>query len=201
MSSQDYTEIMREIDSLQDRLDSVFKRVNADPIYETGQAIADAISDNPRYYNEDRKKELAEIFFAVLDQVYDRIVKQDAQNPFCNPQIPAGTVPRLPEMAMFFRIIMPLGWALEAHWSADSLKNVRDSYLAIYSPAEALLIYDLLKFLFRIFPEFTQEDVLEYWRMTAEEPDAMRMENDEDKAFMLSVLMKKKAEMDARKKG
>lgn len=201
MNSQDYTAVMRRIDALQERLDSVFKRVNADPIYETEQSIADAISDNPRYYNEDRKKELAEIFFAVLDQIYDRIVKQDVKNTFCNPQIPAGSKPRLPEMEMFFRVVMPLGWALEAKWAAESLKNVRDAYLATYTQEEVQLVYDLLGFLFELFPEFTQTDVLEYWRMTAEEPDSMRPESDEDKSFMLSVLIQKKAAMEAAKKG
>ena len=201
MNSQDYTEVMRRIDALQERLDSVFKRVNADPIYETEQSIADAISDNPRYYNEDRKKELAEIFFALLDQIYDRIVKQDVKNTFCNPQIPAGSKPRLPEMEMFFRVVMPLGWALEAKWASESLKNVRDAYLATYTQEEAQLVYDLLGFLFELFPEFTQTDVLEYWRMTAGEPDSMRPESDEDKSFMLSVLIQKKAAMEAAKKG
>lgn len=201
MNSQDYTAVMRRIDALQERLDSVFKRVNADPIYETEQSIADAISDNPRYYNEDRKKELAEIFFALLDQIYDRIVKQDAKNTFCNPQIPANEKPRLPEMEMFFRVIMPLGWALEAKWAAESLKNVRDAYLATYTQEEAQLVYDLLGFLFELFPEFTQTDVLEYWRMTAEEPESMRLESDVDKSFMLSVLMQKKAAIEAAKKG
>ena len=201
MNSQDYTAVMRRIDALQERLDSVFKRVNADPIYETEQSIADAISDNPRYYNEDRKKELTEIFFALLDQIYDRIVKQDVINTFCNPQIPAGSKPRLPEMEMFFRVVMPLGWALEAKWAAESLKNVRDAYLATYTQEEAQLVYDLLGFLFELFPEFTQTDVLEYWRMTAEEPDSMRLESDEDKSFMLSVLIQKKAAMEAAKKG
>ena len=201
MNSQDYTAVMRRIDALQERLDSVFKRVNADPIYETEQSIADAISDNPRYYNEDRKKELSEIFFAVLDQIYDRIVKQDAKNTFCNPQIPAGENPRLPEMEMFFRVVKPLGWALEEKWAAESLKNVRDAYLATYTQEEAQLVYDLLGFLFELFPEFTQTDVLEYWRMTAEEPDSMRPESDEDKSFMLSVLIQKKAAMEAAKKG
>lgn len=201
MNSQDYTAVMRRIDALQERLDSVFKRVNADPIYETEQSIADAISDNPRYYNEDRKKELAEIFFALLDQIYDRIVKQDVKNTFCNPQIPAGSKPRLPEMEMFFRVVMPLGWALEAKWAAESLKNVRDAYLATYTQEEAQLVYDLLGFLFELFPEFTQTDVLEYWHMTAEEPDSMRPESDEDKSFMLSVLIQKKAAMEAAKKG
>ena len=201
MNSQDYTAVMRRIDALQERLDSVFKRVNADPIYETEQSIADAISDNPRYYNEDRKKELAEIFFALLDQIYDRIVKQDVKNTFCNPQIPAGSKPRLPEMEMFFRVVMPLGWALEAKWAAESLKNVRDAYLATYTQEEAQLVYDLLGFLFELFPEFTQTDVLEYWRMTAGEPDSMRPESDEDKSFMLSVLIQKKAAMEAAKKG
>jgi hypothetical protein len=201
MNSQDYTAVMRRIDALQERLDSVFKRVNADPIYETEQSIADAISDNPRYYNEDRKKELAEIFFALLDQIYDRIVKQDVKNTFCNPQIPAGSKPRLPEMEMFFRVVMPLGWALEAKWASESLKNVRDAYLATYTQEEAQLVYDLLGFLFELFPEFTQTDVLEYWRMTAGEPDSMRPESDEDKSFMLSVLIQKKAAMEAAKKG
>lgn len=205
MPETDFTGTMRKIDALQERIDSVFKRVNADPIYETERAIADAISDNPRYFNEDRKKELAEIFFAVLDQIYDRIVKQDQTNPFCNPMIPVSDAskPRLPEFEMFARILMPLGWALEAKWAAPELQVVLDSYTSIYTEDEASLVYDLLTFLLELFPEFVEtpigRDVREYWRRFALERESMRMETDEDKSFLLSVLMRKKAEMDAKK--
>ena len=201
MSNQDFTGIMRRIDDLQDRIDSVFKRVNEAPIYESRKSIADAISDNPRYYHEDRRKELAEIFFALLDQIYKKIVKQDTEDPFCNPQVPAGAEPRLPEMDMFMRILMPLGWALEAKWAAESLQNVCDAYLASFSAEESQLIHELLDFLFGLFPEFRQDDVTEYWRKMAEETGSMRLETDEDKSFLFTILMQKKAALDAKKKG
>ena len=85
--SRDFTEAIRTIDTLQNRMDETFHRPNADPVYHTQEAIADAISDNLRYFDADRKAELAEIFFAILDVIYERIVKQDNTEIFCNPQI------------------------------------------------------------------------------------------------------------------
>ena len=61
---QDFTQCLKDIDRIQEKLDHVFKRVNADPIYFTEQQIRDAISDNVRYFPVDRKAELCEIFFA-----------------------------------------------------------------------------------------------------------------------------------------
>ncbi len=196
--SEDYTQTMREIDSLQERLDQVFKRVNADPVYTTAKAIADAISDHPRYFEDDRKKETAEIFFAILDQIYDRIVEQDHTNFCCNPMMPAGE-PRIPEADMLMRDLMPLSWALEAKWCAPELADTVDLNLSRYSEAEAVLVYDVLVFLGKLFPEAVHADVLAYWQRMAQERESLREENDQDKAFLLSVLMRKKAEMDQKK--
>ncbi len=195
--SEDYTQVMRDIDSLQERLDQVFKRVNADPVYATPKAIADAISDNPRYFEEDRKKEIAEIFFAILDQVYDRIVDQDQTNLCCNPMSEKG---KIPEADMLMRDLMPFSWALEAKWCAPELVNTVDMNFARYSEAESTLVCDVLDFLGKLFPGAVHADVLEYWQKMAQDRESMREESDEDKAFLLSVLMRKKAEMDQKKK-
>ncbi len=196
--SEDYTQVMRDIDSLQERLDQVFKRVNADPVYATPKAIADAISDNPRYFEEDRKKEIAEIFFAILDQVYDRIVEQDQTNFCCNPMMSAGE-PRIPEAEMLMRDLMPLAWALEAKWCAPELADCVDLNLSRYSETETALVYDILLFLSKLFPEAIHADVLAYWQRLAQDRESLHEESDADKAFLLSVLMKKKAELDQKK--
>lgn len=189
---KDFTQVMRDIDALQERLDEVFKRVNADPIYETERAIADAISDNPRYFNDDRRKELAEIFFAILDHVYDRIVKQDKKNTFCNPQIAEGY---LPEMEMLMLDMMPLAWALQKQWIKPELALTYDEYIGGFSEAETLLVFDILQFFAGAFDSFriAAADVIEYWKRLATERDTMHAETDEDKALLLSVLLAKKA--------
>lgn len=191
---KDFTQVMRDIDALQERLDEVFKRVNADPIYETERAIADAISDNPRYFNDDRRKELAEIFFAILDQIYDRIVKQDQKNLFCNPQVNDGY---LPETEMLLLDVMPLAWALQKQWVKPELAFSYDEYVGGFSEAETQLVYDILLFLANLFESFKKAaaDVIEYWQRLAAERDAMHAETDEDKALLLSVLLAKKASM------
>lgn len=191
---KDFTQVMRDIDALQERLDEVFKRVNADPIYETERAIADAISDNPRYFNDDRRKELAEIFFAILDQIYDRIVKQDQKTLFCNPQANDGY---LPETEMLLLDVMPLAWALQKQWVKPELAFSYDEYVGGFSEAETQLVYDILLFFANLFESFKKAaaDVIEYWRRLAAERDAMHAETDEDKALLLSVLLAKKASM------
>ncbi len=204
MTEQDFTQIMRDIDSLQERLDKVFKRVNADPIYADEKQIGDAISDNPRYFAMDRKNELCEIFFAILDQIYARIVNQDRENYIFNPQLPPGPgVSRLPEMDMLERDMMPLSWALQAEWAAPYLCDTIDSYFQLFSEAEAEIVFDTVDFLFRIFPEYAEtpqgNDVLEYWRKLAHERDSLRPESDEDKSFLLDLLMKKKQELTEKK--
>ena len=201
--SQDFTQTMRDIDALQERIDKTFKRVNADPIFNSPSAVRDAISDNARYYPADRKSELAEIFFAILDQIYEKLVRQDSQDPFCNPQVPyaPGGAPRFPEFEMLARDMMPLGWALEAKWADPSLADTFDIYLGTYSEEEASVIYDTLVFCLDLFPECRDSpigaDLLEYWRRFSLERASMREENDRDKAFLLSVLMRKKAQIDA----
>lgn len=202
---EDLTEAMRTIDALQERLDKVFNRVNADPVYATPAAIADAISDNPRYFAEDRKNELAEIFFAILDQIYDRVVHQNRTDPFCNPLFsPASGASRLPEIEMMMRAMMPLGWALDAAWAAPGLENKIDPYFQSFSDAEAQVLYDILVFLAGLFPEFKAAagfaDFIEYWRKLALDREALTDETDEDKSLLLSVLMRKKAELAARQK-
>lgn len=191
---KDFTQVMRDIDALQERLDEVFKRVNADPIYETERAIADAISDNPRYFNDDRRKELAEIFFAILDQIYDRIVKQDQKTLFCNPQANNGY---LPETEMLLLDVMPLAWALQKQWVKPELAFSYDEYVGGFSEAETQLVYDILLFFANLFESFKKAaaDVIEYWQRLAAERDAMHAETDEDKALLLSVLLAKKASM------
>lgn len=199
---QDFTQTMRDIDALQERIDKTFKRVNADPIFSSPSAIRDAISDNARYYPVDRKNELAEIFFAILDQIYEKLVRQDSQDPFCNPQIPyAPGVTRFPEFEMLARDMMPLGWAIEAKWADSSLADAYDMYLGTYSEEESSVIYDALIFCLDLFPECRDSriggDLAEYWRRFSLERGSMREENDRDKAFLLSVLMRKKAQIDA----
>ena len=191
---KDFTQVMRDIDALQERLDEVFKRVNADPIYETERAIADAISDNPRYFNDDRRKELAEIFFAILDQIYDRIVKQNQKTLFCNPQANDGY---LPETEMLLLDVMPLAWALQKQWVKPELAFSYDEYVGGFSEAETQLVYDILLFFANLFESFKKAaaDVIEYWQRLAAERDAMHAETDEDKALLLSVLLAKKASM------
>ena len=191
---KDFTQVMRDIDALQERLDEVFKRVNSDPIYETERAIADAISDNPRYFNDDRRKELAEIFFAILDQIYDRIVKQDQKTLFCNPQANDGY---LPETEMLLLDVMPLAWALQKQWVKPELAFSYDEYVGGFSEAETQLVYDILLFFANLFESFKKAaaDVIEYWQRLAAERDAMHAETDEDKALLLSVLLAKKASM------
>ncbi len=196
-NNEDYTRTMRDIDALQERLDQVFKRVNADPVYGTVQAVADAVSDHPRYFEDDRKKEVGEIFFALLDLIYERIVKQDRANPDCNPMFPSGG--RLPETEMLMRDLMPLSWALEAKWCAPELADTVDKNFACYNEAERVLVYDVLLFLGGLFPGEIHEDVLEYWRKMAQERESLREESDEDKAFLLSVLIRKKTELDQKR--
>ena len=200
---QDFTQCLRDIDRIQEKLDKIFKRVNADPIYSTEQQIRDAISDNVRYFPADRKAELCEIFFAVLDQVYDRIVKQDRKTLFCNPQIPppeGKPSPRLPETDMLMRCMMPLSWALSAHWELPELKDLIDDYLASFSEEEAGILYETLCFLFHLFPEYRREmpqsaEFLEYWRKLAHERDSLVPETDETKSRMLTILLEKRSRL------
>ena len=119
--SRDFTEAIRTIDTLQNRMDETFHRPNADPVYHTREAIADAISDNLRYFDADRKAELVEIFFAILEQVYERMVKPENKNPFCNPDAPAGQ--RLPELEMLF--FPTFGTNTKAHEPNDKIQDLK----------------------------------------------------------------------------
>ena len=68
----DRNSVQRDIEGFQHQLDKLFKRANEAPVYDTRKKLEDAVSDNPRYYPPDRRKELAEILFGILDVVYER---------------------------------------------------------------------------------------------------------------------------------
>ena len=74
--------IQRDIEAFQNELDKLFKRPNEAPVYDTKRKLEDAISDNPRYYPPDRRKELAEILFGILDFVYERAGIDDDPETF-----------------------------------------------------------------------------------------------------------------------
>ena len=203
MPDRDFTEPMRRIDALQERLDQVFQRVNADPVYRTEQAIADAISDNPRYLGADRKLELAEIFFAILDQIYEKIVHQEKSDPFCNPLAESGGRDRLPQTEMLMRDMMPLAWALSAAWEPPELKGTSCSFFLSFTEAEAGIILEILEFLTELFPEFAAAkgygDVHEFWTNLASHRELLREEDDEAKSKLLSILVRKKIDLDKKR--
>ena len=194
---------MRRIDALQERLDQVFQRVNADPVYRTEQAIADAISDNPRYLGADRKLELAEIFFAVLDQIYEKIVHQEKVDPFCNPLTEPCGQPRLPQTEMLMRDMMPLAWALSAAWNPPELKGTSCSFFLSFTEAEAGLFLEIIEFLADLFPEFAEApgygDLHEFWTNLAFHRELLREEDDEAKSKLLSILVRKKIDLDKKR--
>ena len=203
MPDRDFTEPMRRIDALQERLDQVFQRVNADPVYRTEQAIADAISDNPRYLGADRKLELAEIFFAVLDQIYEKIVHQEKVDPFCNPLTEPCGQPRLPQTEMLMRDMMPLAWALSAAWNPPELKGTSCSFFLSFTEAEAGLFLEIIEFLADLFPEFAEApgygDLHEFWTDLAFHRELLREEDDEAKSKLLSILVRKKIDLDKKR--
>ncbi len=187
------------------------------PAYTTEKAMEDAVSDNVRYFGPDRKEEIAEIFFSILSRMTDRIVHQDRTDSFCNPQIPpadgaenpmrsaevSASAPRLPQMDMLMRSLMPLSWALAGEWEIPELKNTIDEYLSSYTEEEALLVYEVLDFLFRTFPEFSgtvrQVEFMDYWKRMAHDRASLRPEDDQAKSILLDYLLKKRLAM-ARKK-
>ena len=203
MPDRDFTEPMRRIDALQERLDQVFQRVNADPVYRTEQAIADANSDNPRYLGADRKLELAEIFFAVLDQIYEKIVHQEKVDPFCNPLTEPCGQPRLPQTEMLMRDMMPLAWALSAAWNPPELKGTSCSFFLSFTEAEAGLFLEIIEFLADLFPEFAEApgygDLHEFWTNLAFHRELLREEDDEAKSKLLSILVRKKIDLDKKR--
>jgi len=204
MPGPDFTEPMRRIDALQGRIDQVFQRVNADPVYRTEQTISDAISDNPRYLDSDRKAELAEIFFAILDQIYEKIVKQDTSDPFCNPAVDPRGRDRLPQTEMLMRDMMPLAWALSARWDPPDLKGTCCPFFFSFTEEEAGLFLEIIEFLAGLFPEFAASpgygDLHEFWTNLAAHRELLREEDDEAKSRLLSVLVQKKIDLD-RKRG
>lgn len=193
----DCTQIMKDVDSFCERIDEVYKRKNVDPAYTAQKALEDAISDSVRYFGNDRKEEVAEILFSILDKIYRNILSQNTDSSFCNPQVEKGDAPRLPQMDMFMRSLMPLSWALSGQWEIPELKDTIDEYLLLYSEPEALLVYEIFDFLFKTFPEFAgtpqQKDFMDYWRKMAHSRGELTPEDDNAKSILLGYLMEKRS--------
>jgi len=193
--------ILDTIDVLQTKLDEVFQRQNTCPVYHTEESIRDAISDNIRYFPEDRKADLGEIFYAVLERIYQCLENHDSDSVFCNPNRPkSNNTERFPEADMLMRCMMPLSWALSAKWEMPEFANTADEYLLSYTPEQTAVIYDTLKFFFEIFPELNTDypqsaEFLDYWKTLATDRDSILPESDELKSKMLTVLIAKKLEL------
>lgn len=189
----DRNSIQRDIEALQHEIDKVFKRPNEDPIYDTEQKLRDAISDNPRYYPADRRMELAEILFGVLDFVYERAGSDDDPEPFCNPILPGADLSRLPEPEMLFRCVMPLAWSIRGRWVYPEMKRVMDDYIASFPPAQVKIVWQVLDFLLDLFPgkpdDSAPAEVRAYWRGLAEEPERYHAETPSEKSMLLQVLL------------
>lgn len=186
------SEWIRRADELQERIDRIFKRVNADPVYADWKQIADAISDNPRYLGNDRKFELGEIFFGILEQVYREAAAHDDEES--GGPLFTGD---LPEAEMLMRDMMPLSWALCAEWTPPELKNVYCVFFQSFTPEESELFLDLIRFAAEVFPAFGKRaeypDVLEFWDNMAHHRENLRIEDDEAKSELLTVLARKQA--------
>ena len=189
----DRNSIQRDIEAFQHELDKIFKRANEDPVYDTEAKLRDAISDNPRYYPADRRKELAEILFGILDLVYERAGSDDDPEPFCNPVLPGADLSRLPEPEMLFRCVMPLAWSIRGRWVYPEMKRVMDDYIASFTPKEARLVHQILDFLLELFPDASESaaprEVLAYWRELAEAPERFHAETPSEKSLLLQVLL------------
>ena len=191
--SSDRHSIQRDIEAFQHELDKLFKRPNEAPIYDTRKKLEDAISDNPRYYPPDRRKELAEIFFGILDFVYERAGSDDDQEVFCNPVLPDANLTRLPEPEMLFRCMMPLAWSIRGRWVYPEMKRITDDYIASFSQPQVKIIYQVLDFLLELFPDKSgataSAEVLAYWRELAEAPERFHRETPSEKSILLQVLL------------
>ena len=185
--------IQRDIEAFQHELDKAFKRANEAPVYDTKKKLEDAISDNPRYYPHDRRKELAEIFFGILDFVYERAGSDDDPEAFCNPVLPGADLSRLPEPEMLFRCMMPLAWSIRARWVDPEMKRVMDDFIASFTPQQVKIVYQVLDFLLELFPDDSGSsaaaEVLAYWRGLAEEPERYHAETPSEKSILLQVLL------------
>ena len=189
----DRNSIQRDIEAFQHELDKVFKRANEDPVYNSEAKLRDAISDNPRYYPPDRRKELAEILFGILDFVYERAGCDDDPEPFCNPVLPGADLSRLPEPEMLFRCIMPLAWSIRGRWVYPEMKRIMDDYISSFTPPQVKLVHQILDFLLELFPDESgsaaSAEVLAYWRELAEAPERFHTETPSEKSLLLQVLL------------
>ena len=189
----DRNSIQRDIEAFQHELDKVFKRANEDPVYDTEAKLRDAISDNPRFYPADRRKELAEILFGILDLVYERAGSDDDPDPFCNPVLPGADLARLPEPEMLFRCMMPLAWSIRGRWVYPEMKRVTDDFISSFTQPQVKLIWQILDFLLELFPDDSgspaSAEVRAYWRELAEAPERFHVETPSEKSILLKVLL------------
>ena len=190
----DRNSIQRDIEAFQHELDKLFKRPNEDPVYDSERKLRDAISDNPRFYPPDRRRELAEILFGILDFVYERAGSDDDPDPFCNPVLPGADLSRLPEPEMLFRCMMPLAWSIRAKWVYPEMKRIMDDYIASFTHPQAKLVWQILDFLLELFPcrpddSARAADVRAYWRELAEAPERFHPETPSEKSILLQVLL------------
>ena len=185
--------IQRDIEAFQNELDKLFKRPNEAPVFDTRKKLEDAISDNPRYYPPDRRLELAEIFFGILDFVYERAGSDDDPEVFCNPVLPGADLARLPEPEMLFRCMMPLAWSIRGRWVYPEMKRVMDDYIASFPPAQIRIVWQILDFLLDLFPGAPDDpapaEVRAYWRGLADEPERYHAETPSEKSILLQVLL------------
>ena len=185
--------IQRDIEAFQNELDKLFKRPNEAPVYDTKQKLEDAISDNPRYYPPDRRLELAEVFFGILDFVYERAGSDDDPEEFCNPVLPGADLTRLPEPEMLFRCMMPLAWSIRGRWVYPEMKRVMDDYIASFTAPQIKIVWQVLDFLLDLFPgapdSAAPAEVRAYWRGLAEEPERYHAETPSEKSILLQVLL------------
>ena len=192
--SPDRNSIQRDIEAFQHELDKLFKRPNEDPVYDSERKLRDAISDNPRFYPPDRRRELAEILFGILDIVYERAGSDDDPEPFCNPVLPGADLSRLPEPEMLFRCMMPLAWSIRAKWVYPEMKRIMDDYIASFTHPQVKLVWQILDFLLDLFPcgpddSARAADVRAYWRELAEAPERFHPETPSEKSILLQVLL------------
>ncbi len=185
--------LFRDIDAMEMEIDKAFHRLNEDPQYTSVGKIAEAISDNPRFFPIDRKLELAEILFSILDIMYE--LADENANGMLNPLNSNASIQHIPDYKMFLINVMPLSWGISACWPFPEMAKTKDAYIATFSEKEIAIVYQVLSFLFELFPakelydKRMLDDVLNYWKSLAENPEKYHLETEEEKSRMLPVLL------------
>lgn len=190
----DKNSILRDIEGFQAQLDKVFHRTNEDPIYRDIPHLSDAISDNPRFFQDDRRADLAEILFALLDIIYEQIDEGEDAPRELNPMAKNPCTDDVPECDMLLRIIMPLSWGISKAWPWPELASATDFYTASFSREEVKLVSSIIEFVFDLFPpspvlSSAVAEVRAYWKGLANDPESFHPESEEDKSALLPILL------------